>query len=529
MIDALLPSRLSVDWHVTSQRRRLTLLAAGALVASIFYAWLVILSPIASPLTLFTWLGVATIAWRPRVGLYFAFVMVLLFEAGNADQMMAPGAYFMGGLSSMVGLPGVIASPLELLLLLTFGFWLAKGVARRKLDFRGGRLQWPMIVFLVFLVAGLLRGVLSGGDLNIALWESRFLFYIVICYFLATNTIREPQHVRQLLALSLVAMGLWAIEGAYRRIALIDTGLLGVVPEFAYAHETVVFLGVLILLIVAQQVFGASLWLRLCGLALLPVAIYTLLATERRAGYIAVMIAFLALSVVFLFAKRKAFFLITVPVLIVVAIYLPHFWNDTSMLGQPARAVRSLREPDPRDAASNMYRELEKINVRYTIQANPVLGVGFGRQFLFVVGLPDLSWWAFWHYEPHHNILWIWLKIGAGGFIAFFTLMGAALARAGHLARHLHAPEGRVAAVLALTSITASLVFSYVDLGLTAARIPVLLGTTIGALAVLDHLPWPARAARPSSPAGGAGLRPGTAPAPRRTYFPPPLGEGVRG
>ncbi|HEX2186840.1 MAG TPA: hypothetical protein VHN78_15185, partial [Chloroflexota bacterium] len=92
MIDALLPSRQSVDWHVTSQRRRLILLAAGALGLSVLYAWLVLLSPIASPVTLFTWLGVAAIAWRPRVGLYFAFVMVLLFEAGNADQMMAPGA-----------------------------------------------------------------------------------------------------------------------------------------------------------------------------------------------------------------------------------------------------------------------------------------------------------------------------------------------------------------------------------------------------------------------------------------------------
>ena len=73
--------------------------------------------------------------------------------------------------------------------------------------------------------------------------------------------------------------------------------------------------------------------------------------------------------------------------------------------------------------------------MRATIQANPLLGVGFGREFLFVVPLPDLSWWPFWHYEPHHNILWVWLKTGMVGFIAFWVLMGGAVARAAHLVR----------------------------------------------------------------------------------------------
>ncbi|HEX2513505.1 MAG TPA: O-antigen ligase family protein [Chloroflexota bacterium] len=479
---------LSVGWHLATQRWRLLALTLLTLLASLFYAVFVLLQPIVSPVTFFTWLLLLGVAYNPRVGLYFAFAMVLLFEAGNADKMMEPGAYFHGGLSSTLGLPGLIASPLELLLLLTLGFWITRSAAQRKLDFRGGHLGWTMFAFFVCLVLGLLRGVLGGGDFNIALWEARFLFYMVACYYLASNTIRPPAHLRQLLAVTLVAATVWAVEGVYRRVALIDTGLLGVVPEFAFSHEVVVFLGCLILLVVAQQVFGAPLWQRLFGLAALPVALFTLLATERRAGYISVMVAFLALSLVFLVARRRAFFLIAVPVLLAGAIYLPLFWNNTSMIGQPARAVRSLREPDPRDAASNLYRVLEKINVQTTIRANPLLGVGFGRPFLFVVGLPDLSWWPFWRYEPHHNILWIWLKTGAPGFIAFFTLMGTALARAAYAVRRERAPEARVFALLAISGIICSLVFSYVDLGFTSGRITVLVGTLLGGLAVLDRV-----------------------------------------
>ncbi len=147
-----------------------------------------------------------------------------------------------------------------------------------------------------------------------------------------------------------------------------------------------------------------------------------------------------------------------------------------------------MREPDPRDAASNLYRDLEKINVRATIASDPLLGVGFGRQFLFVVGMPDLSFWPFWHYQPHHNILWVWLKIGAIGFIIFWVVMGSTVARAAHCVKVLRHPELRVFAMLALTGIISSLVFCWVDLGLTAGRITVFLGTLIGTLAVLEDL-----------------------------------------
>jgi hypothetical protein len=170
------------------------------------------------------------------------------------------------------------------------------------------------------------------------------------------------------------------------------------------------------------------------------------------------------------------------------AIYMPIFWNNTSMLGQPARAVRSLSSPDPRDAGSNLYRDLELINVRTTIKANGLLGVGFGNQFYFVVNMPDLSWWPFWHYEPHHNILWIWLKMGAIGFIVFFTLMGSGLARASYVVRTLLQPERRVFAMLTLSAIVTTLVFCYVDLGLVSGRVTVFLGTALGTLAVLDQI-----------------------------------------
>jgi O-antigen ligase len=481
-------SEASVSWHLGTQRRRQVALFALAIAASVALAGLALLFHVLSVVGLLIWIAVIAIAWRPFVGLSVAYFLVMLLEDGGPDQLMMPGYYLHWGLGATLGI-GVILSPMELLLVLTFASWLMQGLARRKLNFRGGALWCPIVLFLLALVAGLVRGIAGGGDVNIALWESRFLFYAVMCYIVAANTIRTRRQVTLLVMLTVVGTGLFAIEGAYRKLGLIDTGKLGVMPEFAYSHMDVIFLGSLPLIVLAQWVFGARAWQRWIGLILVPIAVFTLLATERRAGFIALIISFLAYGLIFLVCHRKAFFGVFVPMLIAFAVYLPLFWTNTSMVGQPARAVRSLSQPDARDAASNLYRDLELINVRATIHSNPILGVGFGRPFDFIVPLPDLSWWQFWHYEPHHNILWVWLKLGTAGFIIFWILMATATARAAYAVRSLRASESRIFALVALCAIVMTVSFCYVDLGLVSGRVTIFLGTALGTLSILHLLP----------------------------------------
>jgi hypothetical protein len=485
----LIEPNLSTAWLAETQRRRTLILAVLTVAITALFTLLVAWFHVLSAIVLLTWIVCAAIAWRPLVGLCVAFFLTQVFEAGGADQIMLPGFYLNGSLGSTVGLSGAIASPIELLLILIFAVWLAQGMVRRKFHYRSGSLGRPMALFLGALILGLARGISSGGNFNIALWESRFLFYMVICYVVAANTVRTKRHLHILISLFMIANLLFAAEGMYRRLALIDTNKLGVIAEFAYSHEDVVFLGSALLLVLAQWAYGAPAWQKLIGLLLLaPTTGFTLLATERRAGYIALMIGFVAFALIFMRTSRKTFWFFVIPVLIGTAIYLPIFWNNTTMVGQPARAVRSLSSPDPRDAGSNMYRDLELVNVRATIHSSPILGVGFGQQFFFVVPLPDLSWWPFWHYEPHHNILWLWLKMGAVGFIIFFTLMGTGLARSAYLVRTLVQPERRVFAMLTLSAIVTTLVFCYVDLGLVSGRVTIFLGTALGTLSILEHI-----------------------------------------
>ena len=485
---ALDARQISTDSIASASKLRQIIGAITVVCASVALAALVLSFDLGAIAGFLAWIGLVAILIQPRLGLYLVWGVVILFESYPQDPFMQPGYYLNTSFQSSLNANGLILIPIEILLLVTAGAWLAHGLMRRNLSFRGGSLGRAVLVFAIMLVFGVLRGLAQGAVFNFAFWESRFLFYIVICYMLASNLIRTRSQVQWLMAMVVIGGTLSGLDGAWRKFALIDAGLLGTAQESWYSHESPVFWGLVIMLMCARLAFGGSIWQRVVLPFGVIVAGFTMLVSERRAGYIAVMIAFLAFTLLLLAVKRKAFWILAFPVILAGAVYLPVFWNNTSPIGQPARAVRSLKDPDPRDAASNLSRDLEAVNVRATIASSPLTGIGFGRPFLQVVVIPDISSFPFWNFEAHHGILWVWMKIGIVGFVAFFAVMCGGLSRAATLARKLKDPEARVFAVLAMSAICMSLAFCYVDLGLTETRIPILLGTTLGTLSVLDKI-----------------------------------------
>lgn len=436
-----------------------------------------------------------------RFILGFVLAGVVMLEASPAGTAPELGTYLHRGIGSWTGLP-IILSPLELLLLLgLIGTAVAEAIrppgdrvapSDLALRLRGG---WPILLFTFTLVFGFARGVFADGDPYVGLWELRYLLYVPACYLIARAGLRKPEHIAGLLRVGLAAAVVFAAEGAYRRIALIDTHQLVVIPEFAFEHEDVLFLSAFTLLLLASFVFGALKHVRMLGLLVTPLLLYTLLATERRAGIIVLLIGLLVIALTTLFVRRRAFFLAAAPVLTIAVLYLGLFWNASGVLGQPARAIKSLYEPDPRDAQSNLYRLLENFDIEQTIHSDPILGVGFGRPFLMVASLPDISWWPFWHFETHNNVLWVWMKTGLIGYVLFWVMMGGAISRAAYAAKRLNDPTLRCAALFCLCAIVGTLVFAYVDLGLVSGRVTVLLGTSLGILAVVERID--ANSARP--------------------------------
>jgi O-antigen ligase len=489
-VSAVVSTRqLSTGWIAGTQRRRELVLGAVALALSLGLARLVLAMNLGALAALIIPAVLVAVVMRPRYGLYVLFGVDLTFDGLTQDPLQWPGHFATFSLQTTLNLNGGILIPFEMLLLLVGFVWLGQALMRRKIDFRPGAFGWPALVFGLALIFGVVKGLLTGANPNYSFWESRFLFGLLLAYVLAANTIRTRGHVRMLTTLMFVGVSLAALEGLYRKYVLINAGLLGDLQEEWYSHEDVVVWGLLVMLVVAQRVFGSGpRWQRWAGPALAGTAILAMLVSQRRAGLIAVMIAFALLTLALWKAKRKAFWIIAIPSVLVIGVYLPLFWNNPGTLGQAARAVRSINTPDQRDAASNAWRELEAINVRATIASDPLFGIGFGKPFLQIATVPDISFFEFWDYEAHHDILWVWMKTGAIGFIAFFALMLGAIARSIWLAKTLSDPDLRTFALVAMTCVVMTLVYCYVDLGLTFNRLPMILGITLGTVGVLDRI-----------------------------------------
>jgi hypothetical protein len=259
-------------------------------------------------------------------------------------------------------------------------------------------------------------------------------------------------------------------------------------PEQYFEHDDVIFLATFLILAISVFVFRTRAGLRVLSALAAPILFYVLLASNRRAGIIVVLVALLVVALTLLVVKRRAFFASALPTLVATCVFFALTWNASGVLGQPARAVRSLYEPDLRDASSNVYRLIETYDITVTLAEDPILGVGFGRPFHMVAPLPDLSWWPFWHFETHNNVLWIWLKTGFAGYVAFWSLLGTAMSRAAFSAKHLHDQSLRAAALVGLVALVGIIVFGWVDLAFVSGRTTAFLGTMLGMIGVLAQL-----------------------------------------
>jgi Kef-type K+ transport system membrane component KefB len=80
----------------------------------------------------------------------------------------------------------------------------------------------------------------------------------------------------------------------------------------------------------------------------------------------------------------------------------------------------------------------------------------------------------------HDAVLWVWLKAGVAGLLAFWALVAQSAIVGGSLFRRLATPELKLIALLPVLLVTTQVVFSSVDLGLTYSRTMIVLGVTLG-------------------------------------------------
>lgn len=439
--------------------------------------------------SMFAWLvyfsGVVAIVCRPRYGVYLIFGLSVV-----SDRSLLWWYPFTKNFSSAESLlylnNAVIISPLESYIALTFLAWLGIGAMQRKIKFSTGPLFWPALLFGGFIASSLVYGVLRGGNPNIALWEARPILYLPAVLILTSNLIEKREHVNCLLWITAIALFIKGIFGTVFVATVLQFDLAGV--ERIGEHSMSIQFNSLYVMAIAVWLYRDSVLKRIMLPAMLPVVLLSYIANNRRASFIAMGIALVLLAVI-LYRERRRMFWTLAPIAVVLAIgYLAVFWNSTGTLGAPAQAVKSvIGEPDPRDAASNVYREIENINSLFTIQAAPLLGIGFGNKFYIIAPMPDISFFEWWEYITHNSIMWIWMKAGLGGFMSMLLLIGLTIVVGVRTIWRMPGGALSVAATTMTIYVFMHFVYAYVDMSWEAISM-VYVGVAMGLINCLQRI-----------------------------------------
>jgi hypothetical protein len=430
----------------------------------------------------------------PARGLYVltaGAAMIEIFPLNFPDSFTDRVPLFLN-LNNSAGLTDLSITPAEILTLTVALVAITRASAERRLQWPGGRLVAGYCLFILVVLGAEVHGLIAGGDFKTSLWEIRPQAYGFILFFMATTLIVDRSQLQRLAIVFLLAVSVKALVGEFRYFVTLQ-GNIGPLLE-VLAHEDSYFLG----MFVTAGVAGA-IWLKNRRVVILMgmmsvLALIAMLANSRRAGvYVLAAAVGVILLLAFRFepALRKRIAWLSVALVSAGAAFIGYAWDKQyGIQAQLARPIRSLVDPSARDFSSDLYRTAETANLLFTFRTSPLIGVGFGSPFKIVYPMADISQiYPLWNVIPHNTLMWIGMRMGTIGFVAFWGLIGLAVLEGFYVLGHRQDPFTRAIAAFAIAAIVGEIAVGYVDIQLDSYRNLIFLGILIGVINRLAQLP----------------------------------------
>ena len=403
--------------------------------------------------------------WFPRTALAVTIALTLTGDLVTVSWF--PAVKNLSSFESIMYLTdGVSLSPLEISLGWALAVTAYRNLAATGRPFRSAPLVLPFMIFAGFTLLGLARGLSRGGDTRAAAFEIRPLIILPLLYLLIVNVCRSKQDYRRMYWAALAAIVLQSLLSLKYLFDLTPTAreALDSLNEHGSAIGMNMLFMMLVVALTYRQVPNGIRFALL--LSSIPV-MWVYLIAQRRAAVVALCVAFVLFAIMLFWRQRRTFWKV-IPIVTIVAIgYTGALWQSESSIAFPAQAVKSVVAPDQaseRDKSSDAYREIEMLNLSATVRASPVLGIGFGQPFHRPYPLPDISRFEFNEYLPHNSLIWVWTKMGFGGFVVLLYMLGRAIVQGTTRARAAPSGVDALVSLNAVLFVTMYTVFLYVDI-----------------------------------------------------------------
>ena len=436
--------------------------------------------------------AVVVICW-PELGLY-----VLAFCAFVVESDSLPTHNGTDNLYVFFWPPqmqGFFERPIGLVMLLTLFIWICHRLVKRQPLLQGGALIGPFTLYILCAIGAVVYGLLTGGSLQIIILQFRPFWYTFLSYILAYNFVKRKSDIRNFFWLVIVCAGFKGLQGLYVYLILYHGDLSS--HDTIMSHEESFFYASLLLLLAIFCLYYRYRPQLIACLCAAPPVLISLVANQRRTDYIALVlgIAFAWVIVFLLRPKARRGLLTGMVICASLSItYVIVGINVAGAFGSPARSIIGVFNPSAGDryALSNLYREYEDEDLKYTAKHHP-LGLGFGKEFdqpqPLTSVFPDiLAQDPVYNYIPHNTIYWVWADLGIVGFFALWFLIGSIMVRGCFIARQLRDPYLQVIAIYIVTVTVMEVVVAFADYQLYFFRNVIDLGLLAGLLVKLPLL-----------------------------------------
>lgn len=488
------------DYARENKNRMIRVGLWAALLAAAVAVSYIALNNIVVPIVVLILVMTPVIVWKyPRATLYITIASVCLFELypmSMPDSMTDMVPFFWNvntvfQIYAHVNFKAIPVSVFEFFVIVSAVGSAFRAVYGGNLALRFGKLVWPILGYMAFVAFAWANGSVTGGDYKISLQEVRSQVYFFVAYLMTVNLIRDRKQIHIMLWICSIAIAFKGILYTYRRYVTLHNMPLS--DQGVGSHEEAFLFGAFIILLMALGACKANVKLRRFMWLLLPLVLLGDAATNRRAGTAGLLIAvpMLVLMAWKYYPKRRRSIQIAALVGgVTFFVYFSAFKNSESLIAQPAHALESHYNPDPRDASSNAYRDAEDADLYATIKLNPLFGYGYGKKMMHAVPIADISgFYEYWDTIPHDQILWIWMRVGTLGAIAFWMMICAIIIRAVHVGDYQDTPDDlKAVCMFAVGAIAMLMVFGLLDLQISNYRDMLFVGVCTGLIEVVASL-----------------------------------------
>lgn len=352
----------------------------------------------------------------------------------------------------------------------------------------------PILLACLFSAAAVLFlelwGIARGGNLSRSLLQFRPMLFVNLLPILLAAVIRERKQVQWLL-LGIVSAGairatvgcmFWLFVLRHRHTSADAAGS----GRYATMHSDTILWVTCVMIVLFALLHKPDRWLRWLGPALLLLFFAAIFINNRRLAYVGMAMAVGLYYLIAPLSTRRRVHRYVGAVAPFVLLYLAAGWNAGGKWAAPVKMVKGIITSED---SSSISRDIENFNLIYTASRHPVLGSGFGHEYIEKVSAVDLSniFEAF-RYLPHNNTLWLLGAGGAIGYSAFTLFLTVGLYFASRM--YMRAID-RTSQLVGLGFISCAAVYSmqaYGDMGLQSWSGSVLLGTLLGMVAILHRL-----------------------------------------